>query len=174
MKHSRFVLSIVLPSCLLLSVCVQAQSPIDVSETPESIAGVPAQIVRNDRASFKTRFIEIVIPDTTYSKDNLIKIWRYFCDEKYLDKKDRFDLRVFIQTTYEYNKQFAGLPVNMHTGEAIFPDGVRVKVRSFEAQFERKGDGALAYGGDNEILYYCPDSTKPDEKVVIVLAGKNR
>ncbi len=61
----------------------------------------------------------------------------------------------------------------MHTGEAYGPDGTRVKLREYEAYFERKGDGALAYGGDNEMMIYSPNLDEPDKKESIVLAGKN-
>jgi hypothetical protein len=82
------------------------------------------------------------------------------------------DLRVYLKRTYEYNRQIAGWPVDMHTGEAKGPDGTLVKLRDYEAYFERKGDGALAYGGDNELMIYSPNIDEPEKKVSIWLAGK--
>ena len=137
----------------------------------ETIAGIPVKVISEYRSSFKTQFITLVVAEGSYSKENLISIWRHYC-EKY-DKKDRLDLRVYLDRTYEYNHQFQGWPVNMHTGEAYGPDGTRVKLREYEAYFERKGDGALAYGGDNELMIYSPNLDEPDKKESIVLAGKN-
>ena len=84
----------------------------------ETIAGTPVKVLSEYRSSFKTQFITLSIPDDSYSKEKLISIWRYYC-EKYTDKKDRLDLRVYINRSYEFNRQFKGWLVNMHTGEAI-------------------------------------------------------
>ena len=137
----------------------------------ETIAGISVKVISEYRSSFKTQFVELVIAEGSYSKENLISIWRHYC-EKY-DKKDRLDLRVYLNRTYEYNRQFNGWPVDMHTGEAIGPDGTGVELRTFEAYFERKGDGALAYGGDNELMIYSPNIDEPEKKESIVLAGKD-
>ena len=104
-------------------------------------------------------------------KENLIAIWRHYC-EKY-GMKDRLDLRVYLNRTYEHNRQFDGWPVNMHSGEAYGPEGTRVKLRGYEAYFERKGDGALAYGGDNELMICSPNIDEPEKKESILLAGKH-
>jgi hypothetical protein len=136
----------------------------------ETVAGVPVRVISEYRSTFKTQFVTLVIAEENYSRENLISIWRHYC-EKY-DKKDRLDLRVYLNRTYEYNHQFAGWPVDMHTDEAIGPDGTRVKLRGFEAYFERKGDGALAYGGDNELMIYSPNLDEPEKKESVVLAGK--
>jgi hypothetical protein len=137
----------------------------------ETIAGVPVKVISEYRSRFKTRFIKVVIAEEFYSRDNLVSIWRHYCD-KY-DKKERLDLRVYVNGTYEYNRRFDGWPVDMHTNEAISPDGTRVKLRSFEAYFERMGDGALAYGGDNELMIYSPNLDEPEKTERIVLAGKD-
>jgi hypothetical protein len=154
----------------LLVISLDSLSAAAQTETALDISGIPLKVI-DEHVAFKIQFIEVVLPNDQYAKDNLLKIWKYFC-EKYPDKKIRLDLRVFTEETYQYNKQFAGLPMNMHTWEAIKPDGTKVKIRGFEAQLERKGDGVLAYGGDNEYLWYCPNLSKPDEKVRVVLAGK--
>ncbi len=158
---------------VILTLLFGLLAPLSASaqtETRLEIAGIQIKVI-DEHVAFEIQFTKIVIPNDQYSKDNLLKIWKYFC-EKYPDKKVRLDLRVFTEETYQYNNQFADLPTNMHTGEAIQPDGTKVKIRSFEAQLERKGNGVLAYGGDNEYLWYCPDLSKPDEKVRVVLAGK--
>jgi hypothetical protein len=61
----------------------------------------------------------------------------------------------------------------MHTEEAIGPNGTSVKLRGYEAYFERKGHGALAYGGDNELMIYSPNLDAPEKKESVVLAGKD-
>ena len=137
----------------------------------ETIAGIPVKVISEYRSSFKTQFVTLVIAEADYSRENLISIWRHYC-EKY-DKKDRLDLRVYLNRTHEYNRQFDGWPVNMDTGEAFGPNGIKAKLRSFEAYFERKGDGALAYGGDNELMIYSPNPDEPEKKESVVLAGKD-
>ena len=138
-----------------------------------TISGIPVKVISEYRSSFKTQFVTLVIAEADYSRENLIAIWRYYCDEKYKDKKDRLDLRIYINRSYEFNHQFKGWPVDMHTGEAIGPNGTSVKLRGYEAYFERKGDGALAYGGDNELMIYSPNLDEPEKKESVVLAGKD-
>jgi hypothetical protein len=164
-KQFYFSLTFILLLVSSLSVRVSAQEDLE-------IAGMPVRVIKEMKSAFKTQFIEVVIGNDHYSKDNLLKVWRYYC-EKYSDKKVRLDLRVFTQETYEFNRQFDGLPLDMHSWEVIKPDKTRVKLRSFEANFERMGKGALAYGGDNELLIYCPDPAKPIEKIRVVLAGED-
>jgi hypothetical protein len=165
MKRILTTLILILAAVTLLSSNATAQEEVDIS-------GLQVKVVREYFSKFKIQFIEVVIPNDQYSKDNLLKVWKYYC-EKYPDKAIRLDLRVFIKDTYEFNRQYEGLPLNMHTWEVTKPDNTTVKLRSFEAQFERKGKGVLAYGGDNELLTYCPDPNKPDEKIFVVLAGKD-
>ena len=145
-----------------------AKALIQIKE--EMIAEIPVKVISEYRSPSQTRFVEIVIAEEIYSRENLIRIWRHYC-EKY-DKKDRLDLRVYLNRTYEYNRQLDGWPVNMHTGEAFGPNGIKVKIRSFEAYFERKGEGVLAYGGDNELMIYSPNPNEPEKKESVVLAGK--
>src|SRR6185436_962837 len=95
-----------------------------------TISGIPVKVISEYRSSFKTQFVTLVIAEADYSRENLIAIWRYYCDEKYKDKKDRLDLRIYINRSYEFNHQFKGWPVNMHTGEAFGPNGTSVKLRS--------------------------------------------
>jgi hypothetical protein len=155
---------------LLVANAAQVKESTQVKE--ENIAGISVQILSEYLSSFKTQFITVSIPDEVYSKDNLISIWRYYC-EKYTDKKNKLDLRVYINRSYKFNRQFSGWPVNMHTGEAIGPNGTSVKLRSYEAIFLRMGKGLLAYGGDNELMIYSPNIDEPDKTVRIVLAGED-
>lgn len=165
MKRILTTLTLTLVAATLLSSSASAQDELDIS-------GVPVKVIREYISKFKTQFIEVVIPRERYSKNNLLEVWKYYC-AKFPDKKIRLDLRVFTKETYEFNRQFDGLPLDFHTWEVTKPDKTRVKLRSFEAQFERVGKGALAYGGDNELLTYCPDLSKPDEKIFVVLAGND-
>lgn len=136
----------------------------------ETIAGISVKVLSEYRSSFGTRFVTLVIPDEAYSREHLEHIWRHYC-EKY-DKKDRLDVRVYAHRSYEYDQAFKGLPSDAHTGEVI-SSGKRFKLRGPDAMFERKGDGILAYGGDNELMIFRPNLDKPDEKESIWLAGKN-
>ena len=144
--------------------------PIEPKE--ETIAGVATKVLFEYRSSFKTRFVEVVIPDESYSRENLERIWRHYCD-KYADKKDQLDLRIYTNRSYEFNRQFRRQPVNMHTGETVGPNGTRVRLRDYEASFLRMGKGALAYGGENELMIYSPNLDEPEKKERIVLAGED-
>jgi hypothetical protein len=46
----------------------------------ETIAGIPVRVISEFRSVFKTQFITVVIPDESYSRENLERIWRYYCD----------------------------------------------------------------------------------------------
>jgi hypothetical protein len=132
----------------------------------ETIAGIPIKVIHETRSTFGTQFVETVIPDELYSRKNIESVWRYFC-EKYTDKKTRLDVRVYTNRSYEFNRQFE------HTLEGIRTSGRRGKLRDPEASFERMGDGALAPGGDNELLIYSPNIDEPEKKERVVLAGKD-
>jgi hypothetical protein len=157
---------------LTLAVPVAAYRKVPAQIKDETIAGIPVKVVSESRSSFKTQFVTLVISEELYSRENLERIWRHYC-EKYADKKDKLDVRVYTTGSYEFNRQFAGQPVDMHTGEAIGSNKTRVKLRGCEAMFLRMGDGALAYGGDNELMIYSPDLKEPEKKERIVLAGKD-
>ena len=156
-------------------------SPIDRPTTEKSIgihlkeeiiAGLRVSVLSEYRSSFSTLFVTLVIPDEAYSRENLVNIWRHYC-EKYTDKKDRLDVRIYANRSYEFNRPFHGQPVNMHTGETIGPDGVKVRLRDCEASFLRMGKGAAAFGGDNELMIYSPNLDEPEKKERIVLAGED-
>jgi hypothetical protein len=156
---------------LLIASTVAAIVSAQIKE--KTIDGMAVKVIQEYRSTFKTQFVELVIPDELYSRENLESIWRHYC-EKYSDKKDRLDVRVYANRSYEFNRHSEGRPLNMHTGEVTLQDGKVVKLREPEAYFERKGDGVLAaYGGDNEYMTYSPDIDRPEEKVRLVLAGKD-
>ena len=89
---------------------VYGKAVIQVKEQvkEETIAGISVKVIHEYRSSFQIQFITLVIAEETYSKENLISVWRHYC-EKY-DKKDRLDLRVYLNRTYEYKHQFSGWP----------------------------------------------------------------
>jgi hypothetical protein len=155
---------------LLMINAAYGEPLIQVKE--ETIAGIPVKVISEYQSRFETRFINLVIPDEFYSRENLIRIWRHYC-EKYVDKKDKLDLRVYTTGSYEFNRQFDGQPMDMHTGEALTRDKTWVKLRECEASFLRMGHGVLAYGGDNELMIYSPNLNEPEKKERIVLAGKD-
>jgi ankyrin repeat protein len=120
------------------------------TQDEQSIDGLPVKIKR-EHYGFRTRFVEIIVSRQYYSKENLERLWRHYC-EKYPDKKDKLDIRVFVEL-----------------GE---PDSKAAKERSFDANFYRQGEGAAALGGDNEFYSYRPDLDKPDKTVNVQLKGK--
>jgi hypothetical protein len=153
------------PICLTLAVTLLLVCSLSAKTSAQEeleIAGMPVKVIREFFSTFKTQFIEVVIPNEQYSKENLIKVWKHYC-EKYPDKKIRLDLRVFTQSTHDFNRQLYGLP----SGQT------KDQFRNSEAYFERMGKGAAAFGGDNELLIYSPDLNKPSEKVRVVLAGED-
>jgi len=113
------------------------------------IAGIPVK-VKFERHSFATWFVELLLPRQYYSKDNLERIWQYYC-EKYPDEKDKLDLRVYTDSP--------------NSGSST-PQG------RFDAIFSRQGEGAAAGGGDNEFYTYRPNLEKPDETQNVQLKGR--
>lgn len=159
--------------CIYALLMVSAGSGKPLMQIKEEIiAGIPVKVISEYRSSFKTRFVNLVIPDESYSRENLERIWRHYCN-KYSDKKDRLDVRICINSSCEFNRQFNRQPVDVHTGETVGPNGTRVRLRGCEASFLRMGKGALAYGGDNELMIYSPDLSEPEKKERIVLAGED-
>jgi hypothetical protein len=161
-KQFCFSLASILLLVCTLSVRVSAQEELE-------IAGMPIKVIREFYSSFQTEFVEVVIPIEQYSRENLEKVWRYYC-EKYPVKAIKLDVRIFTSDTYEYNKQF---DMSSDNGNTKIVNGVRLERRSCEASFVRMGNGAAASGGDNELLIYCPYPAKPKETIRVVLAGKD-
>jgi len=149
--------------CCIVSLFAISLTVIQVKE--ETIAGISVKVISEYRSTFEVQFISLVIAEESYSRKNLESIWRYY-REKY-NNKDRLDLRIYLNRTYEYNRQFDGWPVDMHKGEAIGPNGTRVRLRTFEAYFVR------SYGEDNELMIYSPNIDEPEKKERVVLAGKD-
>lgn len=126
---------------------------VGISAFPQSeqlISGLPVKI-RREHFGFGTRFVEIILPRSYYSKENLERLWRYYC-EKYSDKKDKLDIRVFVERATVASDATQG--------------------RSFDANFNRQGEGAAALGGDNEFYSYLPDLDKPNETEEVQLKGR--
>jgi hypothetical protein len=114
------------------------------------IDGIPVKI-RSEHYGFGTRFVEVILPRRYYSKENLERLWQYYC-EKYPDKKDKLDVRV-------YAKRESGEP------DSTTDPG-------YDANFSRQGEGAAAYGGDDEFYSYRPNLDKPNETVNVQLKGR--
>src|SRR5262249_16729845 len=112
----------------------------------EVIAGIPVK-VRSERRSSSDLFVEVALPRQYYSKDNLERIWAFYC-EKYPNKKEKLDVRVYV---------------DREKGDSA---------HSFDAIFSRQGEGAIAYGGDNEFYTYRPDPDKPEETQNVQLKGR--
>jgi len=137
-----------LASVLLLMSSLGNAKPRQQGE--QWIENLPVNII-DEHYGFGTRFVAIVLQKQYYSKENLERLWRYYC-EKYPDKKVRLDIRVFVDRGDE--------------------DSKAARERSFDADFNRQGEGALALGGDNEFYSYRPDLEKPDKSVNVQLKGK--
>ena len=110
------------------------------------IAGIPVR-VRSERHSASNWFVQLTLPKQYYSKDNLERIWAFYC-EKYADHKETLDIRIYVER---------------ENGESS---------HSFDAIFSRQGEGAIARGGDNEFYTYRPDPDKPDERRNVQLKGR--
>jgi len=129
---------------ILLSISSRArQVALKIDEIPVKIT--------HESYGFGTRFVFISLPIQYYSKENLERLWRYYC-EKYPDKKDKLDVRVYVER---------------ESAKTEFTTD-----RIFDANFSRQGEGALALGGDNEFYSYHPDLYKPQESVNVQLKGR--
>jgi ankyrin repeat protein len=118
------------------------------AQDAQTIVGIPVKIKREEMR-FGGRWVELVLLRQDYFKENLERIWRYYC-EKYPEKKEKIDVRVFV--------------------EHVKPDGTIATAPG--ATFNRQGEGAMAYGGDNEFYSYRPDPDKPNETVNVQLKGR--
>ena len=103
----------------------------------------------------KSWIISIYLPKEHYSRKNLIRLWRYYC-EKYPDKKEYvLDVRVYTEMPTPNDSQS------------------KYKPRDFDAFFIRQAVGGLPTPGDNELMIYSPNLDKPREKKREVLAGRD-
>jgi ankyrin repeat protein len=119
-------------------------------QADQQINNIPVKVL-SERHAFGTRFIDIQLLKSYYSKENLEQIWRFYC-EKYPDKKDKLDVRIYVETD------------NSRSGLS--------QERGFDAIFNRQGEGAAAGGGDNEFYTYRPNLDEPEEKENIQLNGR--
>ena len=116
----------------------------------QRVAGLSVKI-KSEHHSFGAWFVELVIPRQSYSKENLERIWQYYC-EKYADLEDRLDVRVYTESA-ESKSDLAG-------------------ARRYDAIFYRQGEGAIAGGGDNRFYTYSPDPDSPEVKQNVQLKGR--
>lgn len=146
MKISRAVFRSTL-IVLMISVLAATKARL---QDEQLVAGLPVKITY-EHYGFGTRFVYIALQKTYYSKENLERLWRYYC-EKYPDKKDKLDIRVYVERPEQ--------------------DSKAAKERSFDANFNRQGEGAIAGGGDNEFYSYLPDLEKPNQTENVQLKGR--
>jgi ankyrin repeat protein len=133
------VSAVLVAGCLTLASSRQKERVI--------IGGIPVS-VHSEHYMFESWFVEVVIPADGYSKENLERVWRYYC-EKYPDHKDKLDLRVYADS--------------MKRGQDN---------QGPDALFTRQGEGAAASGGDNEFYTYRPNLGNPKEKQDVQLKGR--
>jgi hypothetical protein len=119
-------------------------------QSEQLIASVPAKI-RHESYGFHTRVVSLTLKRDHYSKENLERLWRFYC-EKYPDKEDKLDIRVYV--------------------DRGSTDPGSEEDRGFDANFNRQGEGAAGGGGDNEFYSYRPDLAKPNETVNVQLKGR--
>lgn len=100
--------------------------------------------------------IYLYLPNDQYSRENLIRLWRYYC-EKYPDKKEYvLDMRVYTK------KQNSDEKATSTSKELLFA-----------AMIIRQGISGLPIPGENELMLYYPDLTNPKEWKREVLAGRD-
>lgn len=124
--------------------------------------GFPFRIISETKSTIgpSTWFVLVNLTEDKYSRQNLESIWHYFC-RKYTDKTWKLDLRIQV------NRSRKTVNTSARDNDPKESDD------GFAANFLRQGDGALAGGGDNEILIYLPDLDKPKETKRIVIKGKD-
>jgi hypothetical protein len=130
-------------------------------EIHDPSVGFSFQIIDESRSTIgpPTWFVLARLSKRHYSRENLERIWRYFCN-KYQDKSQKLDLRIYVDRTSH--------------APSVAQRSVEEKSQAgFVANFLRQGDGALAGGGENEILIYYPDIDKLQEHERIILKGKD-
>jgi ankyrin repeat protein len=146
---------------LTLSGSGQLQDREEPREIRDASVGFPFRVTQESRSTIgpATWFVFARLSERHYSRENLERIWRYFCN-KYQDKSQKLDLRIYVDRT-----SHAPSATQSSVGEKSQQD--------FVANFLRQGDGALAGGGENEILIYHPDLDRLQELERIVLKGKD-
>jgi hypothetical protein len=143
---------------LLAPILLVAFSKLGVPQSAEKdIADLRSEVLSQDYYSLSNSWlISIYLPKEQYSRENLIRLWRYYC-EKYPKKKEYLlDVRVY---TEKPNADDSQTPPK--------------KPRSFDAFFIRQAVGGVPTPGDNELMIYCPNLDKPEETKREVLAGQD-
>lgn len=143
---------IVLLVVSFLALCASFIAISSAQQTNHVVAGVPVE-VRSEHCSFHTWFVEIRLNRSSYSQENLERIWRFYC-EKYPDKKDKLDMRVYAESTDSQTSS------------------VGKKAYDHDAIFSRQGEGAIAFGGENEFYTFKPDLEGPEVKKNVQLSGR--
>jgi ankyrin repeat protein len=139
-KIVAFTASIVLLS--ILPAKARQQVKLKFDEIPVKV---------NEHYGFGTRFVEIMLERQYYSKENLERLWQYYC-QKYPDKKDKLDVRVYAER-------------GKWESDSTTAPGI-------DANFNRQGEEAAAYGGDNEFYWYRPNLDEPKERANVQLKGR--
>jgi ankyrin repeat protein len=134
-------------------------------EIIEPSVGFPFKIISDKPATIgpRARFVFVSLSEDYYSRESLERISHYFCT-KYSDKDLKLDVRIHVDRRTNSSEQ----PDKNDAAPGTFESN-----RGFDANFLRQGDGALAGGGDNEVLIYVPDLDRPAETKRIVLKGKD-
>ena len=150
-------------ACVFLALTLSGSAQLKDREAQREIletsVGFPFRVTRESRSTIGpiTWFVFARLSQVHYSRENLERIWRYFCN-KYWDTSQKLDLRIYVERTSRVSTE----------GDA--------KAQSEEevlAHFLRQAEGAIAGGGDNEILIYHPDLDNLQVVERIVLKGKD-
>ncbi len=144
-KIVLLTVSVLMLAAFILSVTVAQQQE-------QQVVGISFKTTY-EHYGFGTWFVQVLIPRQSYSKENLERIWQYYC-EKYPEKEDKLELRVNAETLESRSR-----PVRRGY------EGIH------DAVFSRQGEGSIAGGGENQFYTYRPNLDKPDEKENVQLKG---
>jgi hypothetical protein len=150
-----------------------------LAQTKLELFGIPINVVSETKQAFRIQYknteffpmrlnVVIVIPNDYYSRENIEKFWQHF-KQKYADKKETLDLKIYTSSTYEFNRQQFGDESWGGVEQFIYREP---SPRLYEARFERLNIEHTS-GEAQELLSYIPDLTKPEKRTVVVLAGRN-
>jgi hypothetical protein len=168
LKSIFCILPSFLPLISLLSFDASAQTKLE-------LFGIPIEVVSETRQSFRTedkttwtQKIVIVMPNDNYSRETIEKLWQHF-KQKYPDKKETLDLKIYTASTYEFNRQQFGDEGWVGVEQFIYREP---SPHLYEARFERLNIEHTS-GEAQELLSYISDITKPEKRTVVVLADRN-
>ena len=143
MSRSRAKKLVVIASMLLL---LLSQSAFAANKKKQ-IDGVKYEELSQTYYSLsKSWIISIYLSKENYSRENLIRIWRNYCKKYPNKKKYVLDMRVYTQkNSFEVS----------------------------DAMIIRQGVAGIPIPGENELMIYRPDMSKPHETKREVLAGRD-